>query len=320
MTDANLVLGRINPARLTGVARGADVAQVRRQIGERIGAPLGLDADAAAAGILAVANAAMADAIRFMSIEKGFDPRDFALFAFGGAGPLHAAALARELGVPRILVPLYPGITSALGCVLADVRHDYGLTVNRPLGEVHGAWVDEVLATQAAEGRALIEREAVEVSGCDCLHEADFLYQGQTHVMRIPVHSPGFDPARTRAQFEALYRERFDVDLSEMRPILAALRTAVIGRRERLEGFGRQAGAPAAGLPSTAAARAVWFNGRWVDTPIVARQALQPGAELRGPAIVEQLDTTTVIEPGDVARVDAMGNLVITIAAGTQTA
>lgn len=319
VTDANLVLGRINPARLTGVARGADVAHVRRQIGERIGAPLGLDADAAAAGILAVANAAMADAIRFMSIEKGFDPRDFALFAFGGAGPLHAAALARELGVPRILVPLYPGITSALGCVLADVRHDYGLTVNRPLQEVEGAWVDEMLAAQAAEGRALIEREAVEISGCDCLHEADFLYQGQTHVMRIPVHSPGFDPARTRAQFEALYRERFDVDLSEMRPILAALRTAVIGRRERLDGFGRIAGAQAAGLPHPAAMRSAWFGGRWIDTPVVARQALQPGAELRGPAIVEQLDTTTVIEPGDVARVDAMGNLIITIAAGVES-
>ena len=315
VTDANLVLGRINPQRITGVGAPADVAQVRAQIGARIGAPLGLDADAAAAGIIRVANAAMADAIRFMSIEKGFDPRDFAIFAFGGAGPLHASALARELGVPRILVPLYPGITSALGCVLADVRHDYGLTVNRPLQEVDGRWVDEVLAGQGAAGRALIEREAVDVSGIELLHEADFLYQGQTHVMRMVVASPGFDPVRVRAQFEAMYRERFDVDLSEMRPILSALRTAVIGRRERLEGLGLMPQRVEGAGEAVLATRSVWFAGQWLDTPVLARHALLPGATFTGPAIVEQLDTTTVIEPGDTATVDPMGNLIVTLAA-----
>ncbi len=329
VTDANLALGRINPARITGVAAAASVEQVRAIIGEKIGAPLGLDADAAAAGILAVANAAMADAIRFMSIEKGFDPRDFAIFAFGGAGPLHASALARELGVPKILVPLYPGITSALGCVLADVRHDYGLTVNQPLLSVDGQWVDGVLAGQAAAGRTLIEREAVEVSVIELHHEADFLYQGQTHVMRMPVASPGFDPVEVRMQFERRYRERFDVDLSEMQPILAALRTTVTGRRERLEGFGlmtrensahqsadeqtseRTTGVTAA----TSTARPVWFAGEWINTPIYTRPALASGDAIQGPAIIEQLDTTTVIEPGDNAIVDPLGNLVITLGA-----
>ena len=314
VTDANLVLGRINPERITGVDAPVDVAAVRRQIGARIGAPLGLDADAAAAGILAVANAAMGDAIRFMSIEKGFDPRDFAIFAFGGAGPLHASALARELGVPLVLVPLYPGITSALGCVLADVRHDYGLTVNRPLLEVDGSWADAVLAEQAAGGRALIEREAVEVSAIELLHEADFQYQGQTHVMRMPVTSPGFDPVQVRLQFEQMYRERFDVDLSEMRPVLAALRTAVIGRRQRLDGFGLPAQGAAAAGQARHASRSVWFGGKWLDTPVVARQALVPGDHISGPAIIEQFDTTTVIEPGDSAVVDPMGNLIITVA------
>jgi N-methylhydantoinase A len=296
------------------VGAAADVALVRARIAERIGAPLGLSADAAAAGILAVANAAMADAIRFMSVEKGFDPREFAIFAFGGAGPLHASALARELGVPRIMVPLYPGITSALGCVLADVRHDYGRTVNRPLRELDGQWVDEVLAAQGREGRALIEREAVNVSAVVSLHEADFLYQGQTHVMRMPVASPGFDPALVLPQFEALYRERFDVDLSEMRPILAALRTTVIGRRERIEGFGL---APPDGALATNVhgpeSRAVWFGGQWLHTPVLARHGLRAGDAIPGPAIVEQLDTTTVIEPGDTAKVDAAGNLIITV-------
>lgn len=315
VTDANLVLGRINPRRITGVAAGADVARVRARIGERIGVPLGLREDAAAAGILAVANAAMADAIRFMSIEKGFDPREFTIFAFGGAGPLHASALARELGVSRILVPLYPGITSALGCVLADVRHDYGQTVNRFLREVDGAWADEILAAQAREGRTLIEREAVEVSAIEAAHEADLLYYGQTHVMRMPVASPGFDAAVVRAGLEVLYRERFDVDLAEMRPVLAALRTTVVGRRGRLDGFGFAQPAGAADRPlHEEEKRPVWFDGVWLETPLFARAALRPGDVLAGPAIVEQLDTTTLIEPGDVAEIDAAGNLIIAVA------
>jgi N-methylhydantoinase A len=333
VTDANLVLGRINPARLTGVAREADVSRVRAIIGAKIGAPLGLDAVAAAAGILAVANAAMADAIRYMSVEKGFDPREFALFAFGGAGPLHASALARELGLPKILVPQHPGITSALGCVLADVRHDYGMTVNRPLLEVDGAWADAVLAGQAAAGEALIEREGVAVDGIALVHEADFQYQGQTHVMRMPCPSPGFDPRGVLVAFEAMYRARFDVDLSEMTPMLSALRTTVIGRRTRA-GDGTMGYRPASSdlprppmesaLASPAAAahaddrapraRAVWFDGSWRETPIHDRATLQPGQTLTGPAIVEQLDATTVVEPGDRASVDALGNLVIELA------
>ena len=220
--------------------------------------------------------------------------------------------------MPHVLVPRYPGITSALGCVLADVRHDYGQTVNRPLREVDGRWVDDVLAAQGSEGRALIEREAVDVSAIEYAHEADFLYHGQTHVMRMPVTSPGFDPLRTLAQFEDVYRQRFDVDLSGMRPILAALRTTVVGRRERIEGFGVLAqGQEGDGDEREPATRRVWFDGGWMETPVLARDALRPGDTIRGPAIVEQLDTTTIVEPGDTARVDSQGNLLIAVARRT---
>jgi N-methylhydantoinase A len=311
VTDANLVLGRLNPARITGVGRAAEVEHVRELIEARIGKPLGFSAEAAAAGILAVANASMADAIRFVSIEKGFDPRDFAIFAFGGAGPLHAGALARELGVPKILVPRFPGITSALGCVLADLRHDFGITVNRPLEEADGDWVDRTLAGQVEAGRALIEREAVRVTRVDVFHEADLLYQGQTHVMRVSVESPGFDRREALVAFQRLYRERFDVDLSEMRPMLAALRTTVIGKRARSDALG--APAPAETAAADAVRRRVWFAGEWIDTQILARDALHPGDAIAGPAIVEQLDTTTIVEPGDRAMVDREGNLVITL-------
>jgi len=314
VTDANLLLGRINPAHITGVRAAADVEAVRDCIEARIGRPLGLEAHAAAAGILAVANSAMADAIRFMSVEKGFDPRTFAIFAFGGAGPLHASALARELGVPEILVPRYPGITSALGCVLADVRHDYGQTVNRPLRDVEGGWADAILAAQATQGRSLIVREGVEVTGVDATHEADLHYQGQTHVMRIPVTSPGFDPAVAQRTLEQLFLERFDVDFSEMRPMLAALRTTVTGRRARLADSRLLTASEPAPSAREVGARAVWFGGKWLDTAVYAREGLRPGDSIAGPAIVEQLDATTLIEPGDAARVDGAGNLIIAVA------
>ena len=132
--------------------------------------------------------------------------------------------------------------------------------------------------------------------------------------MRMPVDSPCFDPAEVRAMFERLYRERFDVDLSEMRPVLAALRTAVIGRRER---FAERALPPEKARVATlasAATRAVYFNGEWHDTPVFARESLVAGDEIAGPAIIEQLDTTTVLDPGDRARVDALGNLIVSVA------
>jgi len=315
VTDANLVLGRINPQRITGVTAPTAIDDVRAAIGAKIAAPLGLDPTAAAAGILEVANQAMADAIRYMSIERGFDPRDFAIFAFGGAGPLHGGSLARALGVPTMLVPRYPGITSALGCVMADVRHDYGLSVSRPLAEVDGRWADAVLAEQVAEGRALIEREAVAVVGIDVHHEADLLYHGQTHVMRMSVTSPGFDAKEVRTAFERVYRERFDVDLSEMRPMLVALRTTVIGRRASLaQSAGLSARNLRAAPPIPGASRSVYFGDEWRRTPIFARESLTAGDELAGPAIIEQLDATTVLDPGDRARVDALGNLIIAIA------
>jgi N-methylhydantoinase A len=160
-------------------------------------------------------------------------------------------------------------------------------------------------------GRDLIEREAVDVVGVDVLHEADLQYQGQTHVMRVTVTSPGFDPADVLQSFERVYRERFDVDLAEMRPMLAALRTTVIGRRARSDGVAPVADAAPSDRPH--AHRPVWFAGQWLDTPIVARDALRPGDTLAGPLVVEQLDTTTVVEPGDTAAIDAQGNLVISL-------
>ena len=315
VTDANAVLGRIDTASLAGDLAPADLERVRARIVETIGKPLGLNAEDAAAAILAVADNQMANAARMVSIEKGHDPREFVLFAFGGAGPMHAAAIARELGIPKVLVPRFPGITSALGCVLADVRHDYVRSLHRPLADVDPDLGQSVLDEQAAQGRALIESEAVAVTAIDVVHEADMLYRGQSHVFRVPVLGPGFDPECIRATFAEHYQCRFDIALPEMVPMLVNLRTTVIGRRASFDfaSLARAENGAGTNDPRTGS-RPVRFDGTWHETTIYDRAALAPGATVEGPAIIEQLDTTIPIEPGVVAEVDGFGNLLIPIA------
>src|SRR5207253_1422935 len=152
-TDANLLLGRLNPDGLLGVAGAAELDRVRDIFDKKIGAHLGFGPDEVAAAIIRVANDKMAGAIRLVSLQRGYDPRDFILFAFGGAGPLHAVALARELVIPKVLVPARPGITSALGCLVADVRHDFVRTINQDVGRMDVDEARALLAAQAAEGK-----------------------------------------------------------------------------------------------------------------------------------------------------------------------
>ncbi|MBI4635938.1 MAG: hydantoinase/oxoprolinase family protein [Candidatus Rokubacteria bacterium] len=314
VTDANLLLGRLNPAGLLGVRAGVDVERIRELFDKRLGAFLGMDPVRVAAAIVRVANDRMAGAIRLVSLERGHDPRDFVLFAFGGAGPLHAAALARELAIPKVLVPALPGITSALGCLVADVRHDYVKTINQDLlrmdlDEAHG-----LLAAQVEEGRRTLATEGVERESVTVRHEADVQYVGQSHVLTVPLPRTGFEREELRAAFEQAYRERFDTELGEMRCMVVSLRTAVVGRRRpvRLEALGPTA-SPGGAQP--AGNRTVWFGLGSHETPVYRREQLVEGTVLAGPAIVEQLDSTTVIEPGDLARVDSLGNLVIDVSA-----
>src|SRR5262252_8538824 len=244
ITDANLILGRLDPERLLGVDHPVTLDHVRRAIEDKVGKRLGLDADAAAAAILRIANDRMAGAIRLVSLSRGHDPRDFALFAFGGAGPLHATALARELAIPTVLVPARPGITNALGCVVADLRHDYVRTVNKPLSLLDDATISGIYAEQAREGEATIRGEGVPVETVTALHEADMQFAGQTHVLTVAVPSADFERDDLLRAFERAYWERFEVALAEMRCLLVNLRTTIVGRRRTvsLEGL---AGAPA---------------------------------------------------------------------------
>jgi N-methylhydantoinase A len=314
ITDANLVLGRLNPDKLLSVQNPVPMARIRELMVEHVGAPLGLDADAAAAAILRIANDKMAGAIRMVSLARGHDPRDFALFAFGGAGPLHAAALAKELAIPKVLIPARPGLTNALGCTVADVRHDYVRTINLPLAEVAPARMAEVFKSQIEIGRATIVRENVAVERIETVHRADMQFQGQSHILTVAIDDLSISLDELRNAFEAAYWQRFGVELSEIRPVLVNLHTAVIGKRKPVALKSIAAAAPRAKLAEAQTGRReVWFDGGRMDTPVYRREWLPEGAKLDGPAIIEQLDCTTVIEPGNHAELDAIGNLLVSV-------
>jgi N-methylhydantoinase A len=305
ITDANLLLGRLNPRELLGVEGGIDLAGVSRIVGEKIGKPLGLDATAAAAAIVRIADDKMAGAVRMVSLARGYDPRDFVLFAFGGAGPLHAAALARELGIPRLLIPARPGITNALGCVVADLRRDYVNTVNQPVASLDESRVERIFADQVAAGRELLEREGIALDSVRLIFSADMQFQGQSHILSVALPRPRVARAELQQFFERAYFERFGVELPEIRAILVNLHTAVIGVRPRLDVKLLQK------KTQSPLERPVWYSGGWHATPVYQRESLP--ARLEGPAIIEQLDCTTVLEPGNRAQTDALGNLIVTI-------
>ncbi|MFZ1470484.1 MAG: hydantoinase/oxoprolinase family protein [Paracoccaceae bacterium] len=308
ISDANLILGRLPASRFGQAAEAA-----RDAMQAQIAAPLGLSVEAAAEAVLTIANTHMAGAIRMVSISMGADPRDFALFAFGGAGPLHAVALARELAVPKVLIPARPGITNALGCVVADLRHDFVRTLNRPLDMADMDQVHTVLAEQEAEGRRLIGAEAVAVRDIRADYSADMQFLGQTHLLRVVL--PSATPSRSDLQrlFEAAYNARFKVDLPEIRANLMNLNVSVTGRRAELDlsrlidPKGRRAQA------EPQAMRAVWFGG-WVQTPVYWRDHLPLKIDLQGPMIIEQMDTTLVVDPGCRVTSDTDGNLIVEVA------
>ncbi len=309
ISDANLILGRL-PADRFGQA--ADDA--RRAVEAQIAGPLGLSVEAAAEAVIRIANTHMAGAIRMVSVSLGADPRDFALFAFGGAGPLHAAALARELMIPHVLVPARPGITNALGCVVADLRHDFVRTVNQPLDAADMGAVHAMMAAQDAAGRKLIGAERLTLTGIRADYSVDMQFIGQTHLLRVPL--PHGAPSRDDLQqrFEAAYHARFRVDLPNIRANLLNLNCSVIGQRppidltRLIDPAGRRSLTEA-----QTGTRKLWF-GEWVDTPVYWRDHLPLDLTLPGPAIIEQMDTTTLLPPGDHMTMDPIGNLIIGVA------
>ena len=316
ITDANLVLGRLNPATLLSVDNPVSIETVRNHLIEQVGVMLGLkDAEETASAIVRVANMNMAGALRLVSLARGYDPRDFALFAFGGAGPLHAVALARELGIPKVLVPMRPGITNAVGCIVADVRHDYVNSINMPLAQADMDQVYEIFSTQILAGKKIIETEGVEIDELFFIHDVDMQFQGQTHILNFHVKETKVTQELLQSEFEKAYWNRFGVELPEILAVLVNLHTAVIGRRKPV---------PLKSLMSAAEQknkieeciignRRVWFETGWENTSIYKREKFPLQAKFNGPAIIEQLDTTIIVEPNNQVEVDLNGNLIISL-------
>ncbi|PWC37762.1 hydantoinase/oxoprolinase family protein [Azospirillum sp. TSO35-2] len=318
LTDANVLLGRINAERpIGGKLARLDVDAARAAIATHVAEPLGLDVMAAAEAIVRIANSKMAGAIRLVSIERGHDPAKFAAVPFGGGGALHVGALIKEVGLKAALVPRYPGVTSALGCVIADIRHDQVQTVNLPLDGIDAAALDRRMVTEAASARAVVESAGLSVERIDLVFELDMHYVGQTHTVAVPLpvsvegDSTGIDEAAIRAAFDRAYQASFSRLLPGVPAKIVNLRTAAIGRRPH---FDLAALAPEAGASVEAAragSRPVWFDGAWHEAAVYNRLDLPVGAVIQGPAILEQPDATTVIDPDLSARVDGFGNVIV---------
>ncbi len=309
VTDANVVLGRINPeSRMNGDGSLLDVEGARNAV-NTLGQQLGLGLEQTAEAILAVVNQRMAGRMRLMSIERGLDPRDFALVAFGGAGPLHGGALIREVGVSTMLVPVYPGVLCALGCVYADLRYDLSQTLEKRVDQLSVDDLSMIIHRQRAEGRRQLAESGVPIDKTSIIHSADMAYAGQIHSLRVGVDAE-WSATRLEQAFNDAYREKFGNTLEGMPAVVVNIRTTVIGTRTG-SAMPNTASFPQ-GQPVASARRPVYF-GAWYDTPIYQRSALGPGMSFNGPAIVEQTDTTVVIEPDMKASVDERGNLLVKV-------
>ena len=267
VTDANLVLGRINPdAPIGGGQRQLNLEAAARAIQEHVGKPLNLDVRPAAEAIVRVANARMADAIRLVSIERGHDPKKFTVMPFGGGGALHVGALIDEVGLARALVPRYPGVISAMGCVVADMRHDAVQTLNKALSDLNVTALKNRMDKMAEESVATIQRVETAFEGIDTRFELDMLYQGQTHTIAVPL-TPETAAAPTTAaigaEFAASYARTYGRALQGLPARVVNLRVIVTGRRQK---FDLRLLAPSSDSSTDdawQATRQVWVAGAW---------------------------------------------------------
>ncbi|WP_417252253.1 hydantoinase/oxoprolinase family protein [Castellaniella sp.] len=311
VTDANVLLGRIAADRPLGggLLDAMDVDLAGSAITEHVAQPLGLDKYAAAEAILMVANAKMAGAIRLVSIERGHDPRKFAYMPFGGGGALHVCAMMNEVGAAHGIVPRFPGVTSALGCVMADMRHDSVQTLNVALDALDEKELLSRVEELANACQARLDSAGVVFEGVRESIELDMLYVGQSHTVQVAVDRSSLDRAGIAAAFDRAYRAAFGRSLSGIPVRIINLRYARIGQRPR---FDLAVLAPTClDMPAALGTQSVYHAGRWHDAVRYARLDLPVGAQVDGPAILEQADTTIWIEPGFAGSVDVLGNLLV---------
>jgi N-methylhydantoinase A len=313
VTDANLVLGRLIPDRFLGGEMMLDPDAALAAIRKKIAEPLGLDPISAAAGILRIANANMERALKVSSAERGYDPRDFSLIAFGGAGPVHAAALAKEVGFASVLVPESPGVFSAFGLLVADLRHDFVRSYMVGLDQVSTKMLTSFYADLQALGEQALKDDGLDEQRWTFQRTADLRYVGQAYEVNVAFPDGSIDAdtvAEVKSRFHGEHQRLFAHSAEDDPVEFVSLRMVATGSVDAPT-FRKQ---QALSTPvSQADTRDVYFeeaNG-FTACPIYQRQNLYPGAEFQGPAIIEQLDTTTVVHPGQTVSVDDWGSLII---------
>jgi len=306
VSDANLVLGRLDSGNFAGGTMTLDVEKARAAV-SRLGTRFGLSTEAMAQGIIDIINAKMADAIRTITIRRGIDPRDFALVAYGGAGPAQAVALAEQLDISEIIVPIMPGAFSAWGMLQTDVRHDFKMTYYGYWEQVPAAELEANFSSLEADGRDYLRKEGVTDEDISFERLADFRYHGQEYVLTIPIPAGAIDMAAVRKSFDEAYDRQYGHSAPESRVEVANLRVAALGRLKR-PGIAD----PVAGRAGKPRGRKVYFNGIEHDTAIVDRDGLAPGQKVPGPAIIEESTATTLVPDTWQAEVIAGGHMTLT--------
>ena len=315
VTDANLVLGRIDARNPIGdKLTKLDAEAAASAIDIHIATPLGISVHQAAEAIIRVANAKMAGAIRLISIERGHDPKRFAAMPFGGGGALHAGALVREIGLAAAIVPRFPGVNSALGCVMSDLRHDEVRTLNRMLDALDCKELARMIAEITASSEDVIKRSKASIVGLEAVIELDMLYLGQTHAVAVPLNIAG-DEITTesiRSAFDASYKRTYGRLLENIPVRVLNLRLSVIGRRPEVDIAKLAQGERAATAADCHLAdQRIFANGTWHDGRIMDRLRLPAGSVVSGPCLLVQPDATIYVDPGLAARVDDLGNIII---------
>ncbi|MAF49901.1 MAG: hydantoinase/oxoprolinase family protein [Rhodospirillales bacterium] len=316
VTDANLVLGRLAADRFLGGDMKLDLGAAERAIKERIADPLGMDVIAAADGILKIAATAMSYAVKAVSTERGLDAASFAMVAFGGAGPLHASDVAREIGMGRIIVPQAPGHFSAFGMLFSDLRYDYVRTHPMRLADADFANIEPIYAEMEDAGRAAILRTSVNAGERTVQRAADMRYVGQEHAVTVELPLALFetqDRDGIKAEFDRVHEIRYGTSAPAEQAEIVSLRSAVTGAMQKPPLEPIAAGAEAPAETARTGSRRIYFSeaGEFVETPAFDRTHLKAGNRIDGPAVIDEHASTTLAAPGDRVSVDAYGNLLI---------
>ena len=315
-TDANLVLGRLGADSILGGRFKISAELAREAIAERVAKPLGMTVEAAAQGIVTILNAKMSGAIRALTVKRGFDVREFALIVYGGAGPLHAVDLANELHIPWVIVPPDPGTTSALGLTLPDVAHDYVRTYLSDLRGADPIEVEKAFAELEDSGRRDVTTARADVQGMVFRRSLDLKYANQTFTLTVDLDEPTFSsetPQVVRERFHRLHESIYGLRFAQEPIEIVNLRVSVIGKLKTL-GLKASAKNGKAG-DSIKGHRSAYFfgpqEGSFISCPVHDYGRLAIGAVIEGPAIVEQENSTIVIPPQRLAKLDAFHNLII---------